>query len=166
MKEIKLAKTERANEHWLSNLLMKWPHLLKGARLFYRLLSKILISSVGMKVVSVDCVAISKGNLGSLFYFERSLNSLKDIPGDIQPHIQTTDTYIQPYINQLKDTITRLECDKSKLEEDKNNLWQEISQLHLNHMKVMDKIILLPPRKEEETPKEMPKKKGFGFVRM
>ena len=90
----------------------------------------------------------------------------KDIPDDIQPHIQTKDMYIQPYINQLKDTITRLECDKSKLEEDKNNLWQEISQLHLNHMKVMDKIILLPPRKEEEFPKEMPKKKGFGFVRM
>ena len=90
----------------------------------------------------------------------------KDIPDDIQPHIQTKDTYIQPYINQLKDTITRLECDKSKLEEDKNNLWQEISQLHLNLMKVMDKIILLPPRKEEELLKEMPKKKGFGFVRM
>ncbi len=33
-------------------------------------------------------------------------------------------------------------------------------------MKVMDKIIFLPPQKEEEIPKEMPKNKGFGFVRM
>ena len=62
----------------------------------------------------------------------------------ISEPILGTDAYLQPYINQLKDTITLLEHDKTNLELDKQQLWDEISQLHLNHSKVMDKIISLP----------------------
>ena len=78
-----MPKIGRTNEHWLPNLLMKSPRLLDGARLFYRLLNKILISSVGMKVVSADSIAITKGTIGHLLYFGRLVNSLKNVQGDI-----------------------------------------------------------------------------------
>ena len=63
----------RTNEHRLRNLLMKSPRLLDSARLFYKLLNKILISSVGMKVVPADFIAISKGSIGILLYFVKCL---------------------------------------------------------------------------------------------
>jgi len=83
MGEVERPKVERANEHWLSNLLMKSPLLLGGARRFYKLFNRILISSAGMKVVSADSLAISKANIDNLFYFERLLNLLRNVQGDI-----------------------------------------------------------------------------------
>jgi len=78
-----MSEIEKDKKHWLSDLLIKSPRLLGGARLFYRLLNKILISSVGMKVVSADSLAITKGTRGCLLYFWSLLNSLKNVQGDI-----------------------------------------------------------------------------------
>lgn len=78
-----MPKIGRTDEHRLPNWLMKSPRLLDGARLFYRLLNRILISSVGMKVVSADSLGITKGTTGRLLYFARLVNSLSNVQGDI-----------------------------------------------------------------------------------
>lgn len=72
-------KVERTNEHWVSKL----PGPMGVVRLFYRRLNRLLISSVGMKVIPADFLAVSKNGMSHLLYFERLLSSLKDVPGDI-----------------------------------------------------------------------------------
>ena len=74
-----MAKTERANEHWLLNLLMMSSLLRRGGRL----LNKMLASCLGIKVVPANSLTVGKGWVDSLLYFERLFGLLKNVQGDV-----------------------------------------------------------------------------------